>query len=700
MKLMGRRLRWRYGVVPTIIGGLIALTLLGGGTYALLLGGGIIPSSSTDIDLQRGLVGHWKFDGNAKDSTPYAHNGTASGVTLASDRKGKANSAYSVPGGTTNSVNVAHTTKLSPTGNITVSTWMRPSTASQASFARLVTKYDGTNINYLMAYDTTNKMRFIIDSDTSARSTALSTTVLTDTNRWYHIVGVRSGSTVSIYIDGVLEHSTAFSGSTNKTTTTQLQLGGGAGNSFTGTQDDTRVYERALSEAEVKAMYDQYDPGLKLNAGAGGLVGHWKLDNGAARDSTPYASNGTLFNATATTDRKNQASRALSFTGDAGSYATLGNHARYQVNNGTLSAWVRTTTPGSSYRGVIVKQSAYGIFLANGLLYSYNWATSGVIATSTNLADGNWHHVAMTFQSGVTNGTILYADGAPVLTTTITIANQASPLNLATGFGGGSGQTINGSIDDARMYNRVLTGTEVANLAQSYDSQINLYRGADSTVNLASGLVGYWPFNGNSKDATPYTTNMTLLGNTALTTDRRGRSNSAYTFDGTGDYMQNAAPNTAVSLTNNFTLAGWIYPTAYHTTGYFNLKNGIIAKGPAATFNYALQATDATTISFIKRTSPESLIFFNFTGIPSMTNTWTHVLATVTGGTVSLYINGTLHSSQAITNVAPGPSDVLYFGTSAGGNSEGHFYGKLDDLRIYNRALNSSEISALGTNYY
>lgn len=698
MKLMGRQLRWRYGVVPTVVGGLIALTLLGGGTYALLLGGGIIPSSSTTIDLQKGLVGHWKFDGNAKDSSPYAHNGTATGVSLASDRKGKANSAYSIPGGTTNSVNVAHTTKLSPTGDMAVSVWMKPNTASQPSFARLVTKYDGVNINYLMAYNSDNTMRFIIDG-TGGRATASSTTVPTDTSRWYHFVGVRSGNTVQIYVNGVLEGSVAISGA-SLTTTTQLSLGGGAGNSFDGVQDDTRIYDRALTASEAKALYEQYDASIKLNAGAGGLVGHWKLDNGAARDSTPYASNGTLFSASTTTDRKNQASRALSFTGSNGSYVTMGNQTRYQVNNGTLSAWVKSTTPGSSYRGIIVKTSAYGIFLANGLLYSYNWATSSNLATTVNLADGNWHHVAMTFQSGVTNGTILYADGVPALTTTLTVASQGSPLNLGTGFGSGAGQNINGSIDDARMYNRVLSATEIANLAQSYDSQINLYRGADSTVSLGSGLVGYWPFNGNAKDATPYTTNMTLLGNTALATDRRGRSNSAYSFDGTGDYMQNITPNTAVSFTNNFTLAGWIYPTAYHTTGYFNLKNGILAKGPASTFNYALQATDATTISFIKRTSPEGLIFFNFTGIPSMTNNWTHVLVTITGGNLSLYVNGTLHSSQAITNIAAGPSDVLYFGSDAGGNAEGHFYGKLDDLRIYNRALNTAEISALASNYY
>lgn len=695
---MGRQLRWRYGVVPTVVGGLIALTLLGGGTYALLLGGGVLPTTASNIDLQKGLVGHWKFDGNAKDSTPYAHNGTVTTATLTSDRKGKANSAYSFPGGASAVISSPSTTKLSPTADVAVSAWIKPSTATPPSFARIVAKYDGTNVNYMLSYNSDNRMRFIVDG--TARATAYSTTLPTDTSRWYHFVGVRTGNTVQLYVNGVLEGSTAISGA-NKTTSSALDLGGGSfGNSLQGIQDDTRIYERALSADEAKALYEQYDPSVKLNAGAGGLVGHWKLDNGAARDSTPYASNGTLFNATATTDRKNQSNRALSFTGDGGSYATMGNHARYQVNNGTLSAWVRTTTPGSSYRGIIVKQSAYGIFLANGLLYSYNWATSGVIATSTNLADGSWHHVAMSFQSGVTNGTILYADGVPVLTTTITVSNQASPLNLATGFGGGSGQTINGSIDDARMYNRVLSATEIANLAQSYDSQINLYRGADSTVNLASGLVGYWPFNGNAKDATPYATNMTLSGNTALTTDRRGRSSSAYSFDGTGDYTVNAAPNTALSLTNNFTLAGWIYPTAYHTTGYFNLKNGIFAKGPAATFNYALQATDATTISFIKRTSPESLIFFNFAGIPSMTNTWTHIAATVTGGNLSLYVNGTLHSSQAISNVAPGPSDALYLGNNAGGNTEGHFYGKLDDLRIYSRALNASEITALSTNYY
>ncbi|MDB5422550.1 MAG: hypothetical protein JWR59_2497, partial [Brevundimonas sp.] len=69
------------------ISGLIAVGLIGGGAYAAL-GGSILQSSSSNIDLQNGLVGHWKLDGNAKDATPNANNGTIAGATVTNDRKG------------------------------------------------------------------------------------------------------------------------------------------------------------------------------------------------------------------------------------------------------------------------------------------------------------------------------------------------------------------------------------------------------------------------------------------------------------------------------------------------------------------------------------------------------------------------------------------------------------------------------------
>jgi hypothetical protein len=49
-------------------------------------------------ELERGLVGWWKFDGDATDSSGNGNNGTVNGVTLTNDRHGQANGAYSFDG--------------------------------------------------------------------------------------------------------------------------------------------------------------------------------------------------------------------------------------------------------------------------------------------------------------------------------------------------------------------------------------------------------------------------------------------------------------------------------------------------------------------------------------------------------------------------------------------------------------------------
>ena len=72
---------------------LVVAALAGTGAYAAL--GGVIRSPSTgDIDLQSGLMGWWKMDGNFKDATPYRNNGVTSGLVSAADRKAVPNQAY------------------------------------------------------------------------------------------------------------------------------------------------------------------------------------------------------------------------------------------------------------------------------------------------------------------------------------------------------------------------------------------------------------------------------------------------------------------------------------------------------------------------------------------------------------------------------------------------------------------------------
>lgn len=72
-------------------------------------------------------------------------------------------------------------------------------------------------------------------------------------------------------------------------------------------------------------------------------------------------------------------------------------------------------------------------------------------------------------------------------------------------------------------------------------------------------------------------------------------------------------------------------------------------------------------------------------------NTWTFCLATAQGSNLSIYVDGILSASG--TQVAPvvSGSGNFYIGFAAGYNT--YFAGKLDDLRIYSRALDPYEIA-------
>ena len=176
--------------------------------------------------------------------------------------------------------------------------------------------------------------------------------------------------------------------------------------------------------------------GLTANGLVGGIGG--TLVNGVGFGSTNYG----YFVFDGTNDHIN-----------------FGNSSSVRLINGTVSAWVKTSSPGGSFRGIIAKQFAYGLFYNDSVLVAYDWGASATRSTSINIADGNWKNVVMSFQSGVTNGTKIYINGSPVLTTTITWVNDTQ--NLFGGAEASAGQyaACFGSIFS--LYNRVLSDSEV-----------------------------------------------------------------------------------------------------------------------------------------------------------------------------------------------------------------------------------------------
>jgi hypothetical protein len=151
-------------------------------------------------------------------------------------------------------------------------------------------------------------------------------------------------------------------------------------------------------------------------------------------------------------------------------YITAGNDASVQISSGTISAWARTSSPGGSFRGIVAKQGAYGLFYADNVLVSYDWNTGSTRSTGLNIADNTWKNVVMTFQSGVSNGTFIYLNGVSVLTTTITIQSQAA--NLFVGAEANAGQYAACNIAQALVYNRALSNQEIL---QNYNATKKRY---------------------------------------------------------------------------------------------------------------------------------------------------------------------------------------------------------------------------------
>ena len=222
-------------------------------------------------------------------------------------------------------------------------------------------------------------------------------------------------------------------------------------------------------------------------------------------------------------------------------------------------------------------------------------------------------------------------------------------------------------------------------------------------VNLDKGLQAYYPFNGNANDASGNNNNP-VFNNATITADRFGKINSAYHFNGVYQYMR--IPNTpSLNFVNQISLSVWVRPTGF----YYDICHAsqLISKGGGNynPGNYALRFDDAlySAGSGCNGSVCDSL-HQNFRGTGTVLkpypgdfikkNEWYNVLYTNDGKTAKLYVNCELKYSVVFPETFTNTEDLFF------GKSDDDFFpfwlnGDLDDIRIYNRALNDKEIFSL-----
>ena len=246
-----------------------------------------VSASASNVD---GLVAWYKFDGNANDSSGNGNNGTIHGVTLTTDRNGKPDSAYSFDGD--DWISVAHSASLSSSA-LTISVWLNPSDwyGVNREWLPIVCKADYTY--------TEGSYRFQIQNCGTVIQYGLFGTVTAtggiELGKWQQVVATLDENRLSIYLNGKLVGVDENPGSIGMLSDT-LEIGRdkvGGMEYFCGLMDDLRIYNRALSAAEVKSLYEEGAGTLS----DGDLIHRWSL-NGNLADSVGGQTAGTVGNVT------------------------------------------------------------------------------------------------------------------------------------------------------------------------------------------------------------------------------------------------------------------------------------------------------------------------------------------------------------------------------------------------------------------
>jgi hypothetical protein len=219
-----------------------------------------------------------------------------------------------------------------------------------------------------------------------------------------------------------------------------------------------------------------------------------------------------------------------------------------------------------------------------------------------------------------------------------------------------------------------------------------------------NGLVGYWPFSGNANDASSNGNNGTVYG-AALTNDRFGNPNSAYTFNGSSDYIDLYSTTNILNTINGllqFSVSYWAFiPTnsAGCIWGHWSNNSGGVG------INCGLKSSFVNGVGFSASNYSGCCEFVqtSFTAF----NAWSHVVVVfdstqlLNSDIIKTYVNGQIisYSSGGIANTPLGNGTSLFIGRrNIDFNNFGdYFLGSVDEIGIWNRALTQAEITTLYT---
>lgn len=673
-------------------------TVMFTGTSSLL---SITSDSKTfnNVIINDGLVGYWKFDetsSTAVDYSGYANDGVWRNNATSSTDTSSTNHFYD-PRSLEVDGDDDYVEILDPGDDsiydfnsgdqITLAVWIKPAALPNA-YNTVLSKgsNDGVNANFGIQIQSSGQANFFYrdDNDSTWHEYATTSSVVS-INQWQHIsmtYTFSTGSSIQAYVNGVSVGGSWVSGNGNDVpliSNSPVWFGaddnppiGSPNEEYTGLIDDARIYRRILTPAEIANLGSGYMPGvnrarytLQDNLDVNGtlIINAGELHTGTNRDinvGRSWMNHGGIFTAT---------NGDVFFDGSASNALILtGSQTFYNVDVTGSGIWtLQDDVPVSSVFDV-----------SSGTL---TYATSTVIEPinidgDTTITGGTFTGQSTRFRH---DGDLSISSG------TYTAPNDVVEIDGSFTHSGGtftsSGSTV------------MFTGTGAHTIDSTGGTMFQ-------NVILNDGLMAYWKFDETSSPAIDYSgygNHGSWSGNVSASASVSGLINFAdpqsLDFDGTDDYIVVANDDSIDIGGTQITIAAWVFVdnTTNDQVLIRKLYNPPGASNPTSQYNLEFAGSVADTFDF----------FFSDTsgtkrGPYSVTPTlgqWNHVVFTYDGVNVRGYINGNNTSTTGETTSIAQRGQILRIGTDH--NLSQDFDGRLDEIRIYNRALSLSEIQAL-----
>jgi hypothetical protein len=505
-------------------------------------------------------------------------------------------------------------------------------------------------------------------------------------NQWYHLAYVYTGSSATIYANGVSIGTASFSSWVTSSQTNfyigrRWDLTGS--DYFTGYLSNfrftigTAVYTSTFTPSTTP-LTDAANTRLLLCQSNSILTDRSKNNLPMTKSGDTSVSPFNPFNTlSATFPTTNTNNYGVDF--DGSDYLTLPSNTAFQMGTGdfTLECWVNlhsTNSPSTDMSCIDLRNGhptvAPLLYLTNSGQVTYYVNGSARISGAT-LSTFTWYHLAVVRSSSVTT---LYVNGTVSGSTYADTNNYILPSPTIGRFQDGATGFLNGTLSNVR----IVKGTAIVPPVGGPTSPLTAVSGTSCLICQANTLIDG---STNAFTVTPngnpaLTKNGPFINTATVTNTLVGNEGSVY-FDGTGDLLTIPNhPSHAALGTSNFTLELWFNQTVLNARDNYLISHRVSGYAP-----FLFWINSSGSLRSYASTSLGSWDTMNDTALATISlNTWYHLAYTRSGSTFKIFLNGAQVHSFTSSATFTTATTALNIGGQVGGGD--NFTGYVSNVRF------------------